>query len=360
MAASPVNPAFISEWPCTERTKIFLREKRWLWLAVVGMSIAIWPFPIASALSKLRGRVPGLAVPPSGDALADSVGCMTLAVGLMVTLLALVSLQRLRRAAGSKRYTALYLRPVDDAASRRSLENALYNLVGSRIRLLQLADKKSNLTSQSGVAARLVVSSVGATFLILTLELCGLVPKLPDGMDSTLVMLAVPIVEISYRQLKTIKAKGAIGTLEELEAEVRRARSWMQGENILRKPVLTFATSDAIWTDAVRQLAPLADVVLLDVSRPGKGLAWELSYCLDTKPDRLLVLGREADIRAWLRASSPEMEPAASMKELLAGRQILVYDRVPKTFPQALLAALLEIGAGGDAQSKPTSPGLRS
>lgn len=342
----PAHPTFISEWPGSGRVKLVLREKRFLQLASIGVSLVVLPFILASALSTLRGLVPGL--PGSlGDGVLD-VGCVTLPVGLMVTLVALVSLQRLRRTTGSRRCTALYLRPKDDDASRKRLENALYNLVGSRIRLLQLADQESTVTSQAGIVVRLVVSALGMTFLLLTLELYGLIPKRTDVVDTALVMITGAIVELGYRKFKRIsRAKGPAGTCEELEAEVQRARSWIEKGNTSRKSVITFAPSVAIWTDVIRQLVPLADVILLDVSRPGVGLAWELSYCLSTIPNRLLVLGREADIRAWLRDSPPEAQHIACMKELLSGRQILVYDRAPKDFPQALLAALLEISEGG-------------
>lgn len=296
-SADPAHPIFISEWPSSAgRAKIVLTEKRFLRLAAGGASIAIWPFLVASALSTLRGCAPGLSALPSGAVVAESVGCVALPAGLIVALVALVSLQRLRGRTGSLRRTVLYLRPKDDDTSRKILENALYTFVGSRIRILQLADQESNVTTQSGVVVRLLVSVVGVTFLLLTLELFELIPKGTEVIHTALGMMTAAVMELGYRKNKRATwAKGMIGTLEKLEAEIRRAES-------APRSVVTFAPSVSIWTHAIRRLVPLADVILLDVSRPGSGLAWELSYCLATKcgpPTRSAFCSRSCPIASW-------------------------------------------------------------
>lgn len=224
----PAPPLFISEWPGFSRAKLVLREKRLLQLVGASSYFIILPTLLWSALSTLRGRVPGLPESLTGGLFAETVGCAAILVGLLIALVALVFLQRVRRESGSRGYTALYLRPMDDEASRKVLENALYNLVGSRIRLLQLADRASNVTSQLGVLVRFVVSVVSATFLLLTLETMRLIPTPPDVVATALGMVTAAIVELGYRKVKrSSRGRGAVGTLEELEREVSRARSWI-------------------------------------------------------------------------------------------------------------------------------------
>jgi hypothetical protein len=105
--------------------------------------------------------------------------------------------------------------------------------------------------------------------------------------------------------------------------------------------------ADDSWRHAVTRLLQVADVTLLDVSRPGDGLCWELERALARAPEALVLVACAPDIEAWLNEQAhPTGSPAARIAELLRGRVVLCYPRhawlLGRGFGRSLRRAILD------------------
>lgn len=89
-----------------------------------------------------------------------------------------------------------------------------------------------------------------------------------------------------------------------------------------RLSVLTVAHS--IWRDAVRALAAVVPVVLIDVSEPTENLLWEVET-LRQEPSARWVLIGDQDRVAALAAEGPEGPVSQRLATLLHGELVLAY-----------------------------------
>jgi len=86
--------------------------------------------------------------------------------------------------------------------------------------------------------------------------------------------------------------------------------------------------NSSIWQEVVRRFADVVDVILIDVSRPGEGLLWELENLADNHERRILFVGQQQALEA-LAGLSPEsagnLDTNRRLANYLDGKRILAY-----------------------------------
>lgn len=133
-------------------------------------------------------------------------------------------------------------------------------------------------------------------------------------------------------------------------AEIRRAVSAVaaRSRRVFGPGLAVLRVASAIWQDAVRQLASVSSIVLIDVSEPTEHLLWEIEELSTRFGPRCVLVGEHA--RVSTLAAPPGEGPASGALEaraarLLDGREVLAYTtdrRGMRRFASALHARLLE------------------
>ena len=91
---------------------------------------------------------------------------------------------------------------------------------------------------------------------------------------------------------------------------------------------MVLRTDNALWRDAVRQLAAISTVPLVDVSKPTDNLLWELQELADRFRSQWLLVGQYDQVHHLAEDDRNALPPGslgARLAELLDGHQILAY-----------------------------------
>jgi hypothetical protein len=240
----------------------------------------------------------------------------------------------------AKRPVILYLRPHNDSQSGARLQFLLFNHLGSRFRVIALADNWSNVISFGEFLFLFLGFSLLATTFGIVFD-----PRSQHRWFSEVVVpggLGVAVLYLTelWRRLLGPKRVRTVdfGLLPEGEVP-----SW--------PPVARLkASREDDWQPLVRKLATYCHAAVVDVSQPGgKGLLWELQTLPGLLPSRVLLIAEEAAFIAWFKEPPAGAQTASrsEMREALAGRRILVLRgrgrRARRHFGEAVRVALLDL-----------------
>lgn len=240
----------------------------------------------------------------------------------------------------AKRTIILYLRPHNDIQSGARLQFLLFNYLGSRFRVIALADTWSNVISLGEfmflfLAFSLLAITFGIIFDPRSQHRWLSEVVVPGGLG----LAALYLTELWRRLLgsKRVRTVG-LGLLPE-------------GEMPRWPPVVRLKTSrDDDWQPLVRRLATYCHAAVVDVSQPGgEGLLWELETLPGLLSSRVLLIADEAAFIAWFKEPPAGAQAASTseMREALAGCRILVLRgrdrRALRRFGEAVRVALLDL-----------------
>ena len=187
-----------------------------------------------------------------------------------------------------------------------------------------------------GLFALLLIAAA-ISFATLAITMAALILALPFSTVLFFLSSAADAVREAERS-KTVTATSAAEIHQASLAIVRRSRQ-VSGPRLV---VLRVTTS--VWQRAVRQLASVCSLTLIDISEPTENVLWELEELLTRYDGEYVLIGHHA--RAAALASS---DPALTSVErrlaaLLAGQEVLAYTtdrRGLKRFARALRQKLL-------------------
>lgn len=153
-----------------------------------------------------------------------------------------------------------------------------------------------------------------------------------------------------------------IRTAREVETTTESVR--LRSRRILAARLVVLRVAPEVWRMAVRHLAAVASVIIIDVSEPTESLLWEIATLKPGGPRRWILVGR-LDRLAHLSGAAHGPEPRAGLRErlgsLLDGEEVLAYESTSpgdmKRFAATLRAWLESVdGANpspGDLKPRP-------
>jgi len=109
----------------------------------------------------------------------------------------------------------------------------------------------------------------------------------------TMIVSAVRSALTSRRNVRTLR------DIRRCESFIRRLPELAVAPGIGRPASSVYRVTDELWQQAVVRIVASCDVVVLDVSRPSSGIAWELEYCQKLSPPKSVFLAGEASWASW-------------------------------------------------------------
>ena len=109
--------------------------------------------------------------------------------------------------------------------------------------------------------------------------------------------------------------------------------------------IVVLRVATAVWQEAVRELAAVATLPLIDISEPTDNVVWEIVELLQRFGHDCIFIGQHERVRQLATAPARAPAPAdAKLRELLAGREVLAYttdDPGLRRFARALRGTLI-------------------
>jgi len=152
--------------------------------------------------------------------------------------------------------------------------------------------------------------------------------------------IGVMLSELAKRP--TVRASGEVK-----RAAVRVAK---RAHGIFAPRLVVLRSATGVWRDMVKQLAGVADILLIDVSVPSANLIWEISTLKADYGGRWILIG-ESDSVAGLAGglAAAAGGDAGRLASLLDGQEILAYEadspKALRRFARALRASCESIAA---------------
>jgi len=201
-----------------------------------------------------------------------------------------------------------------------------------------------------GLFALLLIAAA-ISFATLAITMAALILALPFSTVLFFLSSAADAVREAERS-KTVTATSAAEVQQAALAIVRRSRQ-VSGPRLV---VLRVASN--VWQRAVRELASVCSLTLIDISEPSENVLWEFEELLTRYDGKYVLIGHHARAVA-LATSDPGLTPVERrLAALLAGREVLAYTtdrRGLKRFARALRAKLIELDQNRRPGSVPRS-----
>lgn len=141
----------------------------------------------------------------------------------------------------------------------------------------------------------------------------------------------------SLRRAEEAKVTQVV-TMDEGESVARAVRK--QSRRVFSPRLMVLHVDTDVWRHAVKSVAEVAAVVLIDVSVPTENLLWEVAEVVHDPARACVVVGQADRLRSFETRDEPL---ARRLGELLDGRTILAYETTEqgmKRFARALRATL--------------------
>lgn len=326
--AGSAGPEFIYDWTLTKRGAEFLAkvEERSSWsltIFVVSPIVLFLGLLLASAFDESRWR------------------WITLVASLSISASMLVISVWLRR---TYRPVLLYLRPYEHAGAGARFQRFITEHLDIRYRVVALADSWSNHLS---IGEYLLVVAVlnGLGYVVAGLVWDG---HLIDCFGALLgalffALLLRPVTaHLSRRRVLKVGGSGMpLDNLEEWLLERRRSKDWWGRIRI--------EVELENWQAAVTRLAEFSDAAVMDVSRAGAGLAWELENVIAILGGRVILVADKEEFSTWYWQHDPKrerVEGVERMRDALSRHRVLFLAtgqrRAQKRFGRALRIAVAE------------------
>jgi len=295
-----------------------------------------------------------------------------LVVFLGATVIALVGLISGLKLIRGRRHLVLFLRRFGYDEATKALSFAAASAMGQRWRLVTLDDNEIAPILGLKVRGRLLGLLRWALLITIVLTLFWLfgdgfkdyLGRIVDGMKSEthgggfeamigqilalffmtlivgvivggLVLIAVGLLGagmlFSWRSFRSYK-KAELGQSKYIESNreigpVIHAVLKLS-RRIFAPRLAVVRVNSSVWQEVVRRFADVVDVILIDVSRPGEGLLWELENLADKHERRILFVGQQQALEA-LAGLSPEsadsLDTSRRLANYLDGKRILAY-----------------------------------
>ena len=201
-----------------------------------------------------------------------------------------------------------------------------------------------------GLFALLLIAAA-ISFATLAITMAALILALPFSTVLFFLSSAADAVREAERS-KTVTATSAAEVQQAALAIVRRSRQ-VSGPRLV---VLRVASN--VWQRAVRELASVCSLTLIDISEPSENVLWEFEELLTRYDGKYVLIGHHARAVA-LATSDPGLTPVERrLAALLAGREVLAYTtdrRGLKRFARALRAKFIELDQNRRPGSVPRS-----
>jgi len=193
-----------------------------------------------------------------------------------------------------------------------------------------------------GLFALLTIAAA-ISFATLGITMAALILALPFSTVLFFLSSAADAVREAERS-KTVTATSTAEVQQAALAIVRRSRQ-VSGPRLV---VIRVASN--VWQRAVRELASVCSLMLIDISEPSENVLWELEELITRHDDRYVLIGHHARAAA-LATPDPGLTPVERrLAALLAGREVLAYTtdrRGLKRFARALRDKLIELDSRG-------------
>jgi hypothetical protein len=189
-----------------------------------------------------------------------------------------------------------------------------------------------------GIFALLAMASM-VSFGVLIATMVALIAALPLGTVLFFLSEAAATVR-EAEQSKTVAVSSAVDIDRVAYSIARRSRQ------VFGPRLVVLRVASDVWQQAVRRLARLSSLRLIDISEPTENVLWEVEELLVQSGDRSVLIGQYERVAA-LAARDGELTPAARrLAALLHGREVLAYTsdrRGLRRFARALRSVLLAL-----------------
>jgi hypothetical protein len=124
--------------------------------------------------------------------------------------------------------------------------------------------------------------------------------------------------------------------------KLRRLKKLVRAPSIAASMATVITTTDAEWQPTVKTVAPLCEVVLIDLSSPSDSIFWELETVLASEL-RVIVLAQRDKFYQWWddEIRSDEIHLRSKLRELAEGLPLIIYE-APNRLGETALEDMLQ------------------
>jgi len=190
-----------------------------------------------------------------------------------------------------------------------------------------------------GVFALLAMAAA-VSFAVMLASMAAIMLAFP--LSTVLFFLSASADSVVEAERSKAVAVTSVGEIQQA-ARAIAARS----RKVLGPRLVVLRVASHVWQDAVRELASLSSLPLIDISEPTENVLWELEALTNRFGDRCVVIGHHERVAALATVPPGERGPAPverRLADLLEGREVLAYTTDPqgqKRFARALRGLLL-------------------
>jgi hypothetical protein len=168
-----------------------------------------------------------------------------------------------------------------------------------------------------GIFALLAIVAV-VSFATLMITMAALLMALPLG--TILFFLSSSADAVREAERSKSVAVTTTGEIRQAALAIARRSRQVSGPRLV---VLRVASN--VWQDAVRHLASVCSLTLIDISEPTENVLWELEELITRHEGKYVFIGHHDRVAA-LASSDPGLTPVERrLAALLAGREVLAY-----------------------------------
>jgi hypothetical protein len=186
----------------------------------------------------------------------------------------------------------------------------------------------------------LLAMAAAISFATLVATMAALILALP--LSTVLFFLSSSADSVVEAERSKALAVSSVGEIQQAARDIAR-----RSQKVFGPRLVVLRVASHVWQDAVRALAALSSLPLIDISEPTENVLWELEALTKRFGDRCVVIGHHERVAAL--AALPATDGGAAsverrLADLLDGREVLAYttDRQGlKRFARALRGLLL-------------------
>lgn len=193
-----------------------------------------------------------------------------------------------------------------------------------------------------GIFALLAMASM-VSFGVLIATMAALIAALP--LSTVLFFLSESAATVREAEQSKTVAVSSAGDIDQAAFAIARRSRQVFGPRLV---VLRVASS--VWQQAVRRLARLSSLRLIDISEPTENVLWEVEELLVQSGERFVLIGQYERVAALARRDGEHTPAARRLAALLHGREVLAYTtdrRGLRRFARGLRSLLLALDDAG-------------
>lgn len=244
---------------------------------------------------------------------------------------------------GGPKRMVIYLRRFGNTGSAKDLTMALRRSLHRRYRIVTLDDDvfvPSGIVSWTRywvLAGLLVAALLCALFWLVTQNTeASLGPTVILAQVFLVLTVYVALVALGTYVVHYIRlrreARQCVSIMDHIaqrRARVKELSAWVRAPSWMGPQTVVVAVENKLWQPTVLALCADATGIILDISTPGDGLAWEVDALLPAHEEKCILMGNHEEINTWeLRAHD---DPVCNrLERALRERTVLTYDRTPR------------------------------